>query len=178
MNRNPYKVYADFESILVKREQIDTEDKTIILNDHVAVSYCLYFKSYDSKDNKIIKYKGLDCVDNLFEELKKIEKFVIKDIDSNRVPIKMTTEDELNFKSSKVCYLCLQEFNKKFISSQPVRDHDHYTGKYRGAAHGKCNLDFNLRHNYKIPVFFHNLKNYDSHFLISNIHKHIESEKD
>ena len=51
MNRNPYKVYADFESILVKREVIEEghsagETKTITLNDHKPISYCLYFKAY------------------------------------------------------------------------------------------------------------------------------------
>ena len=35
-----------------------------------------------------------------------------------------------------------------------VRDHDHYTGKYRGAAHSICNLRYS---NQKvIPVLFHN----------------------
>ena len=48
-----------------------------------------------------------------------------------------------------------------------VRDHDHMTGKYRGAAHNECN--FKLKLNPKtmpIPVFFHNLKNYDGHLLM------------
>src|SRR5208283_4035927 len=45
-----------------------------------------------------------------------------------------------------------------------VRDHDHFTGDYRGAAHAKCN--FQLRKMYKLPVFFHNLRGYDSHLLV------------
>ena len=48
-----------------------------------------------------------------------------------------------------------------------VRDHDHMTGKYRGAAHNECN--FKLKLNSKtapIPVFFHNLKGYDGHLLM------------
>ena len=48
-----------------------------------------------------------------------------------------------------------------------VRDHDHMTGKYRGAAHNECN--FKLKLNPKtapIPVFFHNLKGYDGHLLM------------
>ena len=48
-----------------------------------------------------------------------------------------------------------------------VRDHDHMTGKYRGAGHNECN--FKLKLNPKtmlIPVIFHNLKGYDGHLLV------------
>ena len=48
-----------------------------------------------------------------------------------------------------------------------VRDHDHMTGKYRGAAHNECN--FKLKLNPKtmpISVIFHNLKGYDGHLLM------------
>ena len=48
-----------------------------------------------------------------------------------------------------------------------VRDHDHMTGKYRGAAHNECN--FKLKLNPKtmpIPIIFHNLKGYDGHLLM------------
>ena len=51
-----------------------------------------------------------------------------------------------------------------------VRDHDHMTGKYRGAAHNECN--FRLKLNLKtmpIPVIFHNLKSYDGHLLMQAI---------
>ena len=33
-----------------------------------------------------------------------------------------------------------------------VRDHYHFTGKYRGAAHSICNLRFNVPN--EIPVIF------------------------
>ena len=37
-----------------------------------------------------------------------------------------------------------------------VRDHCHTAGKYRGSAHGDCNI--NLKSNHKIHVVFNNLK--------------------
>ena len=45
-----------------------------------------------------------------------------------------------------------------------VRDHCHYTGKYRGAAHSKCNLEYKIVK--EIPVLFHNRSVYDYHFII------------
>ena len=51
-----------------------------------------------------------------------------------------------------------------------VRDHCHFTGKYRGCAHSMCNLNFCNRY-FKIPVFFHNMQNYDGHLIIQNAEK-------
>ena len=56
--------------------------------------------------------------------------------------ISLTTEEKVHYNKQKVCYICKKEFdntdnNKK---QQKVRDHYHYTGKYRGAAHNICNL--------------------------------------
>ena len=45
-----------------------------------------------------------------------------------------------------------------------VRDHCHYTGKYRGAAHSKCNLEYKIVK--EIPVLFHYGSVYDYHFII------------
>ena len=50
-----------------------------------------------------------------------------------------------------------------------VRDHCHFTGEFRGAAHNHCNRQF--RKTFKIPVFFHNLKGYDGHIVFSNLAK-------
>ena len=45
-----------------------------------------------------------------------------------------------------------------------VKYHCHYTGKYRGAAHSKCNLNYKIVK--EIPVLFHNGSVYDYHFII------------
>ena len=51
-----------------------------------------------------------------------------------------------------------------------VRDHCHITGKYRGSAHQECNLQLRVNpEEVKIPVIFHNLRGYDSHFIMQEI---------
>ena len=45
-----------------------------------------------------------------------------------------------------------------------VRDHCHYVGKYRGAAHSICNWKYSVPK--KIPIDFHNRSNYDYKFII------------
>src|SRR5690606_34181724 len=57
-----------------------------------------------------------------------------------------------------------------------VRDHDHITGKYRGSAHSRCNLNYNCQH-YKIPVICHNLKGFDAHNVIKNLTQQASKKK-
>ena len=73
-------------------------------------------------------------------------------------PMDMTEEDERNFRKVKRCHICQKEFQKG------DHDHDHVTGKFRGAAHEVCNLNYYPKRFF--PVIIHNLRNYDSHFLI------------
>jgi len=73
----------------------------------------------------------------------------------------MDEYDYIDFCNAKCCHICNKEFNKNDIK---VRDIDHTTGKYRGAAHQTCNITyFNNRF---LPVVMHNLKGYDSHLII------------
>lgn len=67
----------------------------------------------------------------------------------------------------KVLY---KAFTDKKYSYHSVRDHCHFTGKFRGVAHNCCNLHFNYS-KFKIPVFFHNMRGYDSHFVFQWLHK-------
>ena len=79
----------------------------------------------------------------------------------------MAEVDECNFKKATSCHIC----NKKYRDSdERVRDHCHITGKYRGSAHSACNLKLQISaEKIKIPVIFHNLRGYDSHFIINQL---------
>ena len=65
----------------------------------------------------------------------------------------MTKEDDENFGSSKIFWICDDTFVK---SDAKVRDHCHVTGKYWGTAYKDCNIIVNL--NYKNSTVLHNLK--------------------
>jgi hypothetical protein len=64
------------------------------------------------------------------------------------------------FRATTDCHLCSHP-----LKDDGVRDHCHVTGRYRGAAHSKCNV--RARTSYKVPVFLHNLKGYDAHHLLT-----------
>ena len=65
--------------------------------------------------------------------------------------ILLTNEENKSYRKQKVCYICKEEFS---IDDDKVRDHGHYTGKYRGAAHNICNLRYQTPK--EIPVVFRN----------------------
>ena len=74
---------------------------------------------------------------------------------------------------AKHCHICKKVFGKtkKHIK---VRDPDHYTRKYRGAAHLICNLRYSTQ--IDIPVFFHNVTDYDFNLIINELAKEFRSE--
>ena len=83
--------------------------------------------------------------------------------------ISLTTEEKVHYNKQKVCYICKKEFDNNDKKQQDVRDHCHYTGKYRGAAHNICNLRYKIPK--EIPVVFHNGSTYDYHFIIKELAK-------
>ena len=124
-------------------------------------------------------------MDEFFNHLD-MEKQYIADILSKKVPIKMSEEDKQLFSSTLDCHICEEP-----LGSDRVRDHDHLTGQYRGAAHNVRNLKFrfvkgknlkNARKNNKgkkihnnlsffIPVIINNLRGWDSHLIMESLGK-------
>ena len=78
----------------------------------------------------------------------------------------MTKKDNEDFQNSSKCMICDNDYVDNDVK---VRDHCHITGKYRRSAHRDCNINVKLNH--KIPVVFHNLKNYDSHLIMHELDK-------
>ena len=52
------------------------------------------------------------------------------------------------------------------IIKKRVKDHCHYTGKFRGAARSKCNLNYKVPKD--IPIIIHNAS-YDTYFIINQL---------
>ncbi|CAB4009275.1 Gastrula zinc finger [Paramuricea clavata] len=169
----PFVIYADFESILVpeerKVESENPEDKssTDLYQTHKACSFglktvCHYddkysgeYKSYVGEDAALVFLKTVlkeffrcrEMVNNIFKK-----KMVI------------TPKQEFEFQAARNCSICGND-----LGEDRVRDHDHVTGMYRGAAHNICNLKYRIT--WKIPVVFHNLRGYDSHLIMQEIGK-------
>ena len=90
--------------------------------------------------------------------------------------IPLSEEENRSYEEQGVCHICRKKFdldenNKKY---QKVKDHCHYTGKFRGAAHNNCNLRYKIPK--EIPVVFHNGSTYDFHFIINQLTEEFKSE--
>jgi hypothetical protein len=91
----------------------------------------------------------------------------IRKILSTEKKMVITKKQELEFQNTTTCHICEKPFKHDDVK---VRDHDHISGLYRGCAHKCCNVNFNDK-NFKIPVYFHNLKGFDGHLIIQGLKK-------
>ena len=176
----PFVIYADFEAITKKvqgceqseemKKDKDRRSYTKAYQTHEDCGYgykvvCCYDDRY-SKYTHI--YRGENAVYKFMEKmLEEVEycKAVIKKHFNK--PLVMTEVDEQHFKTMDGCHICGEKYTDKDVH---VRDHCHITGKFRGSAHQECNLKLRIKpENLKIPVIFHNLHGYDSHFIMQQI---------
>ena len=165
---SPFVIYCDFESILRKHESDSTSSSTVKYQKHEASSFAYIVVCTDKRySSKPFLYRGPNAVEKFLERMN-IEEKKIHSILSKPVPMEMSSEDQRNFLLAMKCHICDQPLN-----GDRCRDHDHFNGKYRGAAHSACNLNFRFEADYKngrfsIPVIFHNFRGYDSHHLITS----------
>ena len=76
----------------------------------------------------------------------------------------MTDNDKKDYKNINVCRFC-----EKIVVSDKVRDHCLLTGKNRGPAHSKCNINVTHDQSNFIPFIFHNFNKYDCHMFCKKL---------
>ena len=174
----PFVIYADFEAITKKVqgcEQSEEMEKRSCTEAYQTHEDCGFgYKvvcCYDDKYSKPVKiYHGKNAVYKFLEQtLNEVEycKNVIKKRFNK--PLVMTEDDEQRFRTMDGCHICGEKYTDKDVH---VRDHYHITGKLRGSAHQECNLKLRIKpDDIKIPIIFHNLRGYDSHFIMQQIGK-------
>ena len=165
----PFIMYADFESILELIQGLENNPRistTRGVNVLTPSGWCIRGKfAYGEVKDPLKLYRGKDCVrkfcDHVIGEAHRLyHSFPEKPMEPL---MKAQWKDYKHVSSCHICFKPFREGNRK------VRDHCHYSGIYRGAAHSLCNLQ------YKIPsyilVVFHNLAGYDAHIFIKELAK-------
>ena len=169
----PFVIYADFEAITEKIQGCLPNNEKSYTEAYQKHTDCGYgYKvvcCYDDKYSKPVEiHRGENAVhkfmENMLEEVDWCKSIIKKHFNK---PLKMTEENEIDFKKAIKCHICDQQYTDKDIR---VRDHCHITGEFRGSAHQDCNLKLRIKPaTIKIPVLFHNLRGYDSHFIMQQI---------
>ena len=171
----PFIICSDFEALTEKVQGCQPNNDKSYTEEyqrHVDCGYgCKVVCCYDDKYNKPVQiYRGENAVhkfmENMLEEVNWCKSKMKKHFNK---PLKMTKENETDFQKAAKCHICDIKYTDKDVR---VRDHCHITGKYRGSAHQDCNLKLKIEpEKIKIPVIFHNLCGYDSHFIMQQIGK-------
>ena len=156
-----FVIYADFECILSPLQ--NGKNKTH-LHEPCGYSY-LVVSALDEEQREVACYRGDNVVEHIFDDMIKESDYLLERLKTN-IPMIFTEEDEQQHRATNACFICQEHMPP----NDKVRDHCHFTGKYRGAANFKCNLAF--KHPKTIPAFYHNLEGYDSHLLMQHLGKY------
>ena len=165
----PFAIYADFESLIKPMDNCNPDPNksyTKKYQKHEPISFSYYilcsidgvFKPVLRKYTKT-KPKGANAMDVFIKWLEEDVKAIANIEEKEMI---FTEEDRKHFNKASDCWICGEE-----LGNDRVRDHCHFTGRYRGPAHNRCNLKYRKPKN--ISVFFHNLSGYDSHLFIKKL---------
>ena len=160
----PFIFNADLESLL---EKINTchnnpeKSSTNKISKHTPSGYSLLTHClFDTTKNKLDYYRGKNCMKKFCLDLRDHATKIINYEKKEMIPL--TKEEKRAHSTSKRCYICKKKFisddNNNHKKYHKVRDHCHYSRKYRGAAHDICNLRYKIPK--EIPVVFDNGSTY------------------
>ena len=131
--------------------------------------------SFDEKENKLDYCRRKD----IEKQCKKLKQHAMKIINyESKEMIPLTYEENKTYKEQEACHICEEQFcmdkdDENYKNKRKVKDHCHYTGIFRGAAHRKCNLNYKVPKD--IPIKIHNAS-YDTHFIINQLTEEFKGE--
>ena len=168
----PFVVYADFECFTKPMNSCSPNPKDSYnynYQKHEPSGFCFYAKGIVPGIHiKPIIYTKIsedeDVAKVFVEKLTELTKGIYNDFYLRPKPLRLTRGEQKSFEEATICHICSKKLEK-----DKVRDHCHFTGQYRGAAHNKCNLM--CKKPKVLPVIFHNLQGYDAHLFIKQLAK-------
>ena len=167
----PFIMYADFEST---REPIQGPNPapagpyTLKVTKHSPSGWCVYSKfAYGEVRDPLKLYRGKDCLEKFCDCIRQ-EAHRIYHTFPEKLMDPLTKKQWKKYNKASRCHICFKQFGDSKKGSK-IRDHCHYTGRYRGPAHRNCNLMYRIPS--YIPFVFHNLLRYDPHLFIKEFGK-------
>ena len=167
-HKNPlcFRIYADFEADNEKaNSSIDNKTTNIYKQNPVLNGYHIESELEDAFKGEYYKsLPGYNNVDWFVNEVIKSENKMAFYFKNTKKDIIMTEADEEEYRNNNFCRFC-----EKDILSDKVRDHCHLTGKYKGPAHSKCNINVTQKKSIFVPFIFQHFSNYDCHMFFKKL---------
>ena len=164
----PFVVYSDFEAFTKEIKTIPQNDRVAFTQKyqhHQPSGFCYKIVGQNIKRCVLFRATENEDVSRKFVEMLEEDiKNIFKQFNFSKKMLPLTTQEQTEFIKAKICWICQKKFQE---NDKKVRDHDHFTGKFRGAAHNQCNLQFKKPK--FTPVIFHNLSGYDAHLFVKNL---------
>jgi len=153
----PFVIYADFESFIKPT------------GEHQPSGFCcLLVSRFFEHNHKIFTYSGPNVMEEFFKHIKQQQDDINKVLSNNLPMDPLTDEETKSHDSATHCLTCKETFTEDNVKTH---HHCHITGKYIGPVCNNCNLQLKHRKwndKYFVPLFLHNARSYDSHFIIKN----------
>ena len=167
----PFVIYADFEArqLPIPSSRLNPKESfTEKFRKHIPCSFAFHLVSPFVKRDPVLFRAENDSVDVGEKFVENLTHFVKEIQEEVKFPKRMIfgKKERKLFDAATACWICEKDFN---LGEKRVRDHCHFSGVFRGAAHESCNLNF--RKPKLTPVFFHNLTGYDAHLFVKNLGK-------
>ena len=163
----PFVIYADFESYTEKVSfdgvYDDQQSYTKKYQKHTPSGFCYYIAYRGGIYKKPVVYTGENVAEEFCKRIKIETQEIYDKYFKNIVPIRMTRDDLNKYAETDVCHICEETIDDDI----KVKDHNHLTGEFVGAAHQSCNLKF--KEPSFVPIVFHNLSGYDAHLFIKQL---------
>ena len=137
----PFVAYADFECFTKPIVNCSSHNKeepySFSYQKHDPSGFCFFIKGLGGKAIKPISYtkkeEGEDVAKIFVEKIVEAVRIIYNNFYKRPKKLELTPKEQKFFDEAEFCNLC-----KKELLKDRVRDHCHFTGKYRGAVHNSC----------------------------------------
>ena len=133
--RVPFIIYVETETVQPTLDSSVQSNVRVLstasskdISKHVSLGFCVSsICSFDSSYNLTKTYRGEDSMERLAKHLEQ-EAIMLFNI-PQKTMIGLTPKEWERHSSATKCHVCGKEYGD--LKNPKVRDHDHYTGKYR-----------------------------------------------
>jgi len=175
-NRHQYEhehdfyLVCDFEACLVKND--DASADPTIVNRHEMAGYCLHrMTKHENYQTQPKLYSGPAAIEHFFDAIFSEADEISQILSVQRPMLPLTDDQRIAHDNATACQNCKTTFS---VVNPKCHHHNHVSGRYLFPACQHCNLALKPRKcsdGYVCVCIFHNLKAYDSNFILKHFDK-------